>query len=152
MNNQYQKTSFKTAVLSLSLLTIMSGAGVVPGIYKIAEAFPGTSETVIKLIISLPPLFMIFTALPSAFMEQFMKHSVFPQKFDASYSEHFRILKITSLKQVLKSGTLTGICMSFVHFVPVMGLFLQVQHQPLIWARAMVSILLPWPKCIKTPG
>jgi len=54
-----QKTGFKAAVLSLSLLTIMSGAGVAPGIHKIAEAFPGTSETIIKLIISLPPLLMI---------------------------------------------------------------------------------------------
>lgn len=69
-----QKTSFRIAVLSLSLLTIMSGAGVAPGINKIAEAFPGTSETVIKLIISLPPLFMIVAALLSGFIGKFIKH------------------------------------------------------------------------------
>ena len=70
----FQKTSFKIAVLSLSLLTIMSGAGVAPGINKIAEAFPDTSETVIKLIISLPPLFMIVAALLSGFIGKFIKH------------------------------------------------------------------------------
>lgn len=69
-----QKTSFRIAVLSLSLLTIMSGAGVAPGINKIAEAFPDTSETVIKLIISLPPLFMIIAALLSGFIGKFIKH------------------------------------------------------------------------------
>ncbi len=69
-----QKTNFKIAVLSLSLLTIMSGAGVAPGINKIAEAFPGTSETVIKLIISLPPLFMIVAALLSGFIGKVIKH------------------------------------------------------------------------------
>lgn len=70
----YQKTSFKAAVLSLSLLTIMSGAGVAPGIHKVAEAFPLVSETVIKLVISFPPLFMIFAALLSGFLGQFIKH------------------------------------------------------------------------------
>ncbi len=69
-----QKTSFKIAVLSLSLLTIMSGAGVAPGINKIAEAFPDTSETAIKLIISLPPLFMIVAALLSGSIVKFIKH------------------------------------------------------------------------------
>ncbi len=68
-----QKTGFKAAVLSLSLLTIMSGAGVAPGIHKIAEAFPGTSETIIKLIISLPPLLMIVSALLSGILEQFVR-------------------------------------------------------------------------------
>ena len=70
----YQKTTFKIAVLSLSLLTIMSGAGVAPGISKIAAAFPDVSETLIKLIISLPPLFMIISALLSGILERYVNH------------------------------------------------------------------------------
>ena len=71
-----KKFSFRAALLSLSLLTIMSGAGVAPGIHTIAEAFPGTPETVIKLIISLPPLFMIITALLSGMLGQYIKHRI----------------------------------------------------------------------------
>ena len=66
--------SFRAAILSLSLLTIMSGAGVAPGVYKIAEAFPETPVTIIKLIVSLPPLLMIISALLSGFLGQFIKH------------------------------------------------------------------------------
>ena len=71
--NTFQKTSFKAAVLSLSLLTILSG-GIAPGIHKIAEAFPDTPQTIIKLIISFPPLFMIFAALLSGILGQFFRH------------------------------------------------------------------------------
>ncbi|MCK9183465.1 MAG: MFS transporter [Fibrobacteraceae bacterium] len=66
----YSKASFKAAVLSLSLLTIMSGAGVAPGIHKIAEAFPETPTTLIKLIVALPPLMMIPAALLSGILGQ----------------------------------------------------------------------------------
>lgn len=50
---------FKISLLSISLLTIMAGAAVAPGIGEIAKAFPGESQTMIKLILSLPPLFII---------------------------------------------------------------------------------------------
>ncbi|MEA2074566.1 MAG: DUF6064 family protein, partial [Euryarchaeota archaeon] len=59
-SNQFM---FKTALLSISLLTIMAGAGVAPGISKIAYAFPDVSETMIKMVLSIPPLFMIFASL-----------------------------------------------------------------------------------------
>lgn len=50
---------FKLALLSISLLTIMAGAAVAPGLGEIAKAFPSESQTTIKLILSLPPLFIV---------------------------------------------------------------------------------------------
>lgn len=50
---------FKISLLSISLLTIMAGAAVAPGLGEIAKVFPGESQTMIKLILSLPPLFII---------------------------------------------------------------------------------------------
>jgi MFS family permease len=50
---------FKIALLSISLLTIMAGAAVAPGLGVIAQVFPGESQTMIKLILSVPPLFIV---------------------------------------------------------------------------------------------
>ncbi|MBU2702296.1 MFS family permease [Sporomusaceae bacterium BoRhaA] len=50
---------FKISLLSISLLTIMAGAAVAPGLGEIAQAFPGESQTMIKLILSVPPLFIV---------------------------------------------------------------------------------------------
>ncbi len=69
----YNRSGFKTAILSLSLLTIMAGAAVASGTGKIAEAFPDAPKTLIKLIISFPPLFMIFAALLTGVLAQHMK-------------------------------------------------------------------------------
>ncbi|MFA6850495.1 MAG: MFS transporter, partial [Selenomonadaceae bacterium] len=38
---------------------IMAGAAVAPGLGVIAQAFPGESQTMIKLILSVPPLFIV---------------------------------------------------------------------------------------------
>ena len=50
---------FKISLLSISLLAIMAGAAVATGLGEIAKAFPGESQTMIKLILSVPPLFII---------------------------------------------------------------------------------------------
>lgn len=50
---------FKISLLASSLLTIMAGAAVAPGLGEIAQAFPGESQTMIKLILSVPPLFIV---------------------------------------------------------------------------------------------
>jgi MFS family permease len=50
---------FKISLLSISLLTIMAGAAVAPGLGVIAQAFPQESQTMIKLILSVPPLFIV---------------------------------------------------------------------------------------------
>jgi len=46
-------------ILSVSLLTIMASAAVAPALGKIRLAFPGVHETLIKLVLTLPPLFII---------------------------------------------------------------------------------------------
>jgi MFS family permease len=56
---------FKPTLLSLSMLTVMAGAAVAPGLAKIATAFPETNQTVIKLIITLPAVFIIIFSLVS---------------------------------------------------------------------------------------
>lgn len=59
----YRRKTFKAAVLSLSLLTIMAGAAVASGIGSISAAFPDVPVAVVKLVVSLPPLLMIFSSL-----------------------------------------------------------------------------------------
>lgn len=76
MQTDYDKAGFQIALLSLSLLTIMSGAGIAPGIHNIAEAFPYTSQTIVKLIISIPPLIMIGASLLSGLLGQYIRHRV----------------------------------------------------------------------------
>lgn len=51
----------------------MAGAAVASGTTRIAEAFPEASELLIKLIISFPPLFMIFSALITGIVGQRIK-------------------------------------------------------------------------------
>ncbi len=46
-------------ILSVSLLTIMASAAVAPALGKIRLAFPGVNETLIKLVLTLPPLLII---------------------------------------------------------------------------------------------
>ena len=72
----YNKTIFKTSLLSISLLTIMAGAGVAPGLSKIAHAFPDVNETMIKMILSAPPFFMIFASLISGKLSNWIKKRV----------------------------------------------------------------------------
>lgn len=70
---KYSTFGFKAAVLSLSLLTIMAGAGVAAGVEKIGRAFPNAPETLIKLVISLPSLFIIISALLVGIFGQHIK-------------------------------------------------------------------------------
>ncbi|MEN6621724.1 MAG: MFS transporter [Smithella sp.] len=63
---------FKISLLSISLLTIMAGAAVAPGLGEIAKAFPGESQTMIKLILSLPPLFIIPFSILSGILSSCM--------------------------------------------------------------------------------
>lgn len=53
----------KVTILSLSLVTVMSGAAVAPALGAIANYFSNTDPLLIKLIITLPALFIIFTSL-----------------------------------------------------------------------------------------
>jgi MFS family permease len=53
----------KPAILSLSLITVMSGAAVAPAIAQIAAAFPDISQTAIKSILTLPAVFIIVFSL-----------------------------------------------------------------------------------------
>ena len=50
-------------ILSFSLLTVMAGAAVAPALGTVAARFPDASPLAIKLVISLPPLFIIATSL-----------------------------------------------------------------------------------------
>ncbi|MBN1532917.1 MAG: MFS transporter [Spirochaetes bacterium] len=70
----YGTPGFMAALLSLSLLTIMAGAGVASGLSGIAAAFPGVSETAVKLVISLPPLFMIIASLLTGMLGRAVRH------------------------------------------------------------------------------
>lgn len=49
----------KPTILSVSLLTIMASAAVAPALGKIRLAFPGVNDTLIKLVLTLPPLMII---------------------------------------------------------------------------------------------
>jgi MFS family permease len=53
----------KITILSLSLVTVMSGAAVAPALGAIANYFSKADPLLIKLIITLPALFIIFTSL-----------------------------------------------------------------------------------------
>ena len=52
----------KVTILSLSVVTVMAGAAVGPALGVIAEYFSGASQLLIKLIITLPSLFIILTS------------------------------------------------------------------------------------------
>lgn len=58
----------KPTILSLSLLTVMSGAAVAPALARIAAAFPTVNPTSIKLILTLPAVFIIIFSLLSGWM------------------------------------------------------------------------------------
>ena len=56
------KLIFKTTLLSIGILNVMGGAAVAPALSKIAQEFSQFDQTLIKLVISLPALFVIFTS------------------------------------------------------------------------------------------
>ncbi len=53
----------KATVLMLSLVTVMAGAAVAPALGPIGEYFSNADPLLIKLIVTLPSLFIIFTSL-----------------------------------------------------------------------------------------
>lgn len=55
----------KPTILSISLLTVMSGAAVAPALARIAVSFPDVSPTSIKLILTMPAVFIILFSLLS---------------------------------------------------------------------------------------
>ncbi|WP_290919279.1 MFS transporter [Halodesulfovibrio sp.] len=61
MKNEENKVV--AAILSVSLLTVMAGAVVAPALSSLAKTFSGYSTDLVKLIVTLPPLLVIPTAL-----------------------------------------------------------------------------------------
>lgn len=59
------KILLKLSVLSISMITVMSGAAVSPALGNISNAFPGTSSNLIKMILTVPALFIIIFSLLS---------------------------------------------------------------------------------------
>ncbi|GAE31055.1 MFS transporter [Halalkalibacter hemicellulosilyticus] len=71
------KKLIKTAILSVSLLTVMAGAAISPALGDIALAFPNSNETTIKLILTLPSVMIIpFIFVSSYLTRQFSKKSI----------------------------------------------------------------------------
>ena len=67
----------KPTLLSLSLLTIMSGAAVSPALARIAAAFPDAGATSIKLVLTTPAVFIIvFSLLSTRLCARFSKRGV----------------------------------------------------------------------------
>lgn len=63
MSNNKQNGKLSTAILSISLLTVMAGAAVAPAMGIIHDHFAGMPDILLQLIISLPALFIIITNL-----------------------------------------------------------------------------------------
>ncbi|MFA9456354.1 MFS transporter [Halalkalibacter sp. AB-rgal2] len=71
------KQLIKTAILSVSLLTVMAGAAISPALGDIALAFPNSNETTIKLILTLPSVMIIpFIFVSSHLTRRFSKKSI----------------------------------------------------------------------------
>jgi len=62
MDKTKNKKGMMTAILSLSLLTVMAGAAVAPALGTIREHFSDSPATVVQLIISMPALFIFLTS------------------------------------------------------------------------------------------
>jgi len=63
MSNNKQNGKLSTAILSISLLTVMAGAAVAPAMGIIHDHFAGMPDMLLQLIISLPALLIIVTNL-----------------------------------------------------------------------------------------
>ena len=67
----------KPAILSVSLLTIMASSAVSPALNEIKNAFPGTLQSDVKLVLTLPALIMIpFSLLSGWFASYFSKKKI----------------------------------------------------------------------------
>jgi hypothetical protein len=67
------KLATKSSILSISLLTVMASAAISPALAKIHQAFVGTDPTMIKLVLTLPSLFIIPFSLLSGWLASRMK-------------------------------------------------------------------------------
>ena len=56
-----RRRNLTTAILSLSLLTVMAGAAVAPALNVIKEYFSDVDQTLVQMIISIPALFIFLT-------------------------------------------------------------------------------------------
>lgn len=63
MNRKKIGPGVTSAILSLSLLTVMAGAAVAPALNTIQEYFSGTNSMLVQMIISIPALFIVITSL-----------------------------------------------------------------------------------------
>ncbi len=63
----------KITILSISLLTVMAGAAVAPALGAIREHFNTAPEILVKLIISIPALFIIITNFVFKFICRFIR-------------------------------------------------------------------------------
>jgi MFS family permease len=59
------KNLLKVSILSISMITVMAGAVVSPALANISTAFPSASSNLIKMILTLPALFIIVFSLLS---------------------------------------------------------------------------------------
>lgn len=67
----------KPAILSISLLTVMASAAISPALNEIKNAFPGISNTDVKLVLTLPSLIMIpFSLLSGWLSSRFSKKKI----------------------------------------------------------------------------
>lgn len=60
---KHRRWKLTTAILSLSLLTVMAGAAVAPALGLIVEHFRDVDQTLVQMIISIPALFIFITNL-----------------------------------------------------------------------------------------
>ncbi len=63
----------QVSILSISLLTVMASAAISPALAKIAQAFPGTEPTSIKLVLTLPSLLIIPFSLLAGWLASRMR-------------------------------------------------------------------------------
>ncbi|MDD3741621.1 MAG: MFS transporter, partial [Bacteroidales bacterium] len=71
------KKMLKPAILSISLLTVMASAAISPALNEIKNAFPGISNTDVKLVLTLPSLIMIpFSLLSGWLSSRFSKKKI----------------------------------------------------------------------------
>jgi len=68
-----KSNKIKTTILTISLLTVMAGAAVAPALGVIKEHFSTTPDIFVKLIISIPALFIIITNLVFKFICRFLR-------------------------------------------------------------------------------
>ena len=66
-------STLKISILSISLLSVMAGAVVSPGVAKIVEAFPDSPQTLVKMAVTFPMIFIFIFSLINARLTDFFK-------------------------------------------------------------------------------